>query len=191
MEDTFADHQPNLTLYDEDFGAHAWKLSETAKVAFTWLICPMEVKSQPKDASSSNDNDGLTSSFEGDNFRVQISRYVAETFLHQHREFVFSVSFTGREACLMRWDRCGTVVSKAFDYVDNPAPLLNFVHRLARASRATQGFDTSVRLASLAQISDLRAYKETQKLNRYEKQFVDEIMADEKLYPINQVCRPT
>ena len=138
---------PDFAIYDQEYGHNAWELPESviksstvaderkiylAKASFAWLICPMKMEHRFLDGRSDHngdDDDELTYPCGDKDSHDQIQRDVAEIFLHQHREFVFSVLLGRKNARLMRWDRCGTVVSDTFNYIEDSAPLLNFIYR--------------------------------------------------------------
>ena len=200
-EDEFADHKPDLTMFHKELGRSAWEVDcpakhaqeswDKARVCFAWSICLMEVKTTARE-DLFVEEDGKTvfsTSNSGKRTREQIFRYVIELFLRQHREFAFIVLIVGQNARLTVWDRTGVITTEPFNYVHNVHPLLNFVYRLAKADRAGQGFDTTVRPAEPQQIEELKAFKET-RTNPYEREFIEEMLENPHLYPIQQVCTP-
>jgi hypothetical protein len=124
--------------------------------------------------------------------RAQMVKYVVETFIRQHRVFFFTIFIVKREAWLMRWDRCGAVVSESFDYVQNPQQLLNFVYRVASASRAEQGCDNSAVLAPRSAVKEFVEYKNSflgrqDQFSVYSK-MMEEMSEDEDSHPLYIVC---
>lgn len=196
IEDGFADHKPDFTVYDNEYGGGSWVLTvakgakkpvrksanlsaakpaeksdETvnrrtfykARVRFAWAISVIEVKgSASEDPFIDVIDQGtkkITLRKKPNKSFAQMTRYVVEIFLRQHREFVFTIAINGDHARLMRWDRCGAIVTESFNYIDDPTPLLLFVHWLADASRAQQGFDTSIRVAEKPHIEKLKCFQ--------------------------------
>ncbi|KAH7913648.1 hypothetical protein BJ138DRAFT_1145716 [Hygrophoropsis aurantiaca] len=80
--------------------------------------------------------------------RGQIIGYAALTCARQHRQHLFSASITGKFARLLLWDRTGTIVSKRFNYCEQPGLLLDFFRRYSRMSPTARGHDLTVRLAT-------------------------------------------
>ncbi|KAL6305549.1 hypothetical protein BKA93DRAFT_749076 [Sparassis latifolia] len=73
---------------------------------------------------------------------------VIEACARQHRAFYFSISLAGSRARLIRWDRCGAIVSESFDIRAQPEPLCEFLWRYAHASKSQRGYDVSVEPAT-------------------------------------------
>ncbi|GBE84618.1 hypothetical protein SCP_0605970 [Sparassis crispa] len=71
-----------------------------------------------------------------------------EVCARQHRAFYFSISLAGSRARLIRWDRCGAIVSESFDIRAQPGPLCEFLWRYAHASKSQRGYDVSVEPAT-------------------------------------------
>ncbi|KAI0326080.1 hypothetical protein GY45DRAFT_1329415 [Cubamyces sp. BRFM 1775] len=74
--------------------------------------------------------------------------YATDMCARQHRRFCFSVSVSGSSARLVRWDRCGAIVSEAFDYVAKPELLCEFFWRFAHLSDEQRGYDMTVQPAT-------------------------------------------
>ncbi|KAI6097037.1 hypothetical protein F5141DRAFT_987375, partial [Pisolithus sp. B1] len=69
----------------------------------------------------------------------------ALTELDTHlRAFVFSVLILNNEACLIRWDRTGAVVTNRFNYVDNSRLLVEFFWRFAHLMHGERSHNPSV-----------------------------------------------
>ncbi|TFY71316.1 hypothetical protein EVG20_g1689, partial [Dentipellis fragilis] len=76
--------------------------------------------------------------------RDQMILYASAQLTMQLRQFCFSISIAkGNEARLMRWDRGGVIVSECFDFVKNPALLLEFFWRFSHLELEQRGIDTS------------------------------------------------
>ena len=213
IEDKFADHKPDLSMYlNKGQGKAAWEIIDEqrkttrakdkesydarrrfqARTAFAWSVCVFELKFERKSnpfGPAASTAAGTTSAAS----RVQMVRYVVETFLRQHREFVFSVFITRDEARLMRWDRCGCVMTEAFNYLEHPEHLLNFIYALAHGSRAFQGYDTSFSVLEdphqheLDELFEVKSDPERYGLNSYESGFLGEMMEKRNLYPLYRV----
>ncbi|KAI0671011.1 hypothetical protein C8Q78DRAFT_1078956 [Trametes maxima] len=74
--------------------------------------------------------------------------FATEIFARQHRLFLFTISMAGSYARFFRWDRAGCVVSEAFDILDRPDLLVEFLWRFSRASATQRGHDPTVEMAS-------------------------------------------
>lgn len=77
----------------------------------------------------------------------QIVSYATELCARQHRTHCFSISIYGQTARLIRWDRSGAVVSRAFNYHEE-SWLRIFAERFDQATRAERGYDMTIRKAS-------------------------------------------
>ena len=53
--------------------------------------------------------------------------YATEICARQHRRCCYSISLSGTSARLIRWDRAGAIVSTAFDIVNSPTTLCEFL----------------------------------------------------------------
>ncbi|KAI0629397.1 hypothetical protein C8Q77DRAFT_285190 [Trametes polyzona] len=71
----------------------------------------------------------------------QIMGYVRLIFDYQQRTHVFALVLFGRMARITRWDRSGIIVTKKFNYVQEPAKLARFLWRFARMSPVQRGHD--------------------------------------------------
>ena len=78
----------------------------------------------------------------------QMAAYAAEICARQHRTHCFSICIYGPTARFIRWDRSGAIVSRAFDYHENPKLLCQFLWMYSGASEAERGFDMTVGKAS-------------------------------------------
>ncbi|EKM53388.1 uncharacterized protein PHACADRAFT_147924 [Phanerochaete carnosa HHB-10118-sp] len=209
IEDVFADHKPDLSLnYDGGPGKDAWivealaargkkkngdRFRHIARVAMAWSVALVEVK-----VKSTEDPFGPEEGFDWQrgsrDSRVQILKYVAEIFLRQHRESFCMVFIAGKQARLTRWDRCGVVITNAFDWTTNVAPLVNFFYKIATSSRAMQGFDTSFSWATEAEKTELLQYKDHLREQRDARRlkFVEAMTENQNLYPIYRLnCTAT
>ncbi|KAI0354871.1 hypothetical protein OH77DRAFT_367142 [Trametes cingulata] len=74
--------------------------------------------------------------------------YATEIFARQHRHALFSVSLSGSSARFIRWDRAGAVVTAAFDILESPENLCQFLWCFAWLSDAGRGYDLTVGVAS-------------------------------------------
>ncbi|KAA1476079.1 hypothetical protein DENSPDRAFT_842969 [Dentipellis sp. KUC8613] len=102
---------------------------------------------------------------DGKKTRGQITAYAAAMLELQFRTFVFSVLVMGEYARLIRWDRSGAIVTRAFNYQKDPEPLAQFLWRYNFLTRAQRGFDESVKVIETTDVtidSD-RAYEELKK----------------------------
>ena len=74
--------------------------------------------------------------------------YAVEIMARQPRVFLFSISMFGSLARLIRWDRAGAVMTRAFDIRQDGSLLHEFFQRFLHASDAGRGHDLSYKLAS-------------------------------------------
>ncbi|KAI0091438.1 hypothetical protein BDY19DRAFT_626581 [Irpex rosettiformis] len=132
-------------------------------------------------------NDLLHDSDRGREDQVQFAQYATQLMLRQHRIFVFIVYIYRNLARLARWDRVGCIVTKSFNFKDNPEMLLNFVYRVIQMSGAEQGYDTTAILATAEEVAKLEAFKPMNKLAR---KHTEEILDNRTYYPIYKVLCP-
>ncbi|KAH9896040.1 hypothetical protein C8Q73DRAFT_643342 [Cubamyces lactineus] len=75
--------------------------------------------------------------------RGQLIDYAELVFRVQHRTALFMILVINRNVRVLRWDRSGTVVTRAFDYVDQPQTLCEILWRMSLLSDEQLGMDTS------------------------------------------------
>lgn len=78
----------------------------------------------------------------------QIAAYAAAMCARQYRTHCFTISIFGELARVIRWDRSGATVSRAFNYHDESQWLAEFARLYSTASYAQQGYDMTVTKAS-------------------------------------------
>lgn len=185
---------------------HSARKEHLARTIWAWIVCCLEIKRYPSQDPFDDQNlsrpipdsgaaPHLRDNPNAERARTQLAQYAAEVFARQHRVFVYTPIIIGKYARLIRWDRSGAVVSEAFNYIKNPAPLFNFFYRLARASPRDQGYDTSVSLADAAQIAELECYakslneppRSTEPGVEHKRRFLATMMADRDRHPLRQV----
>ncbi|KAH7884228.1 hypothetical protein F5I97DRAFT_1957019 [Phlebopus sp. FC_14] len=91
-------------------------------------------------------------SFENDTvmakqIRGQLTAYGLAHLGSQFRNFAFSVLIMGTHARFMRWERAGVVVTRRFNYIENPGLLAGFFWRFSHLSAQERGTDESVEAA--------------------------------------------
>ncbi|RPD57736.1 hypothetical protein L226DRAFT_525028 [Lentinus tigrinus ALCF2SS1-7] len=74
----------------------------------------------------------------------QIMSYATLLYTKQHRAHLFTVVLFGDMARLIRWDHSGIVVTKKFNYHQEPIKLGRFLWRLCHLSAAQRGHDPTV-----------------------------------------------
>ncbi|KAI0315905.1 hypothetical protein OF83DRAFT_1129717 [Amylostereum chailletii] len=107
--------------------------------------------------------------------RGQLLEYATSIFASQNRVFFFSVLVTGDFARLIRWDRCGAIVTEEFHWVDEPW-LAEFLWRFDRMTPEQRGHDTTVcsnpteeeaiRARAAFRESDPSGFEEAEKLHK-------------------------
>ncbi|KAL4063371.1 hypothetical protein V8B97DRAFT_2011736 [Scleroderma yunnanense] len=133
--------KPDITIY-----ANGNFRRDKSKIDFTELEMSIEVKrSKSHDPFSDADNTPFEKDTEdGKLVRGQITAYATAQLGKQFRLFAFSVVIVGEMARILRWDRSGATVTRAFDCVQNPALLVQFFQRFASQTREGRGWDPSV-----------------------------------------------
>ncbi|KAI0696575.1 hypothetical protein C8T65DRAFT_832771 [Cerioporus squamosus] len=71
----------------------------------------------------------------------KLASYTAYAFARQQRTAIFTFLVNGTEARVLRWERAGTIFTEAFDYVQDPDLLCEFLWRFFMLSGADQGLD--------------------------------------------------
>ncbi|KAI0806669.1 hypothetical protein C8Q74DRAFT_1341653 [Fomes fomentarius] len=75
--------------------------------------------------------------------RGQDSSYPLHAFTRQQRTAVIMFLIDGTKARVTRWERGGTISTEAFDYVENPGLLRDFLWRFSLLSEEDQGLDNT------------------------------------------------
>ncbi|KAI0324568.1 hypothetical protein GY45DRAFT_1375459 [Cubamyces sp. BRFM 1775] len=75
--------------------------------------------------------------------RGQLIDYSELVFRIQHRTALYMILVINRNIRVLRWDRSGTVVTPAFDYVAEPQVLCQILWRMSLLSDEQLGIDTS------------------------------------------------
>lgn len=119
---------------------------------YKWGICELscEVKRSSNDDVFEDGNtigalDKLTGG--GASNKGQLVTYYKEQASRQHRTFIFQIFVFGSYARLLRWDRSGAVVTRKFNYKEQPELLAGFLWRYSQLSRPDRGWDPSATLA--------------------------------------------
>ncbi|KAI0636357.1 hypothetical protein C8Q77DRAFT_1270422 [Trametes polyzona] len=116
-----------------------------------WTHCRLFVEF--KRGGTSNDpfdDDELHGPESGSNHRSEVhSQLLAcahNTFLYQHRAWLYSILINGQEFRLMRWDRSGLIVTKKLNYLEDPKYLLRFLAYFGALAPDGQGMDPTATL---------------------------------------------
>ncbi|KAF8663674.1 hypothetical protein AX16_000883 [Volvariella volvacea WC 439] len=104
-----------------------------------------------KEPESSTDYPFENHTDPGIDTRGQIACYAGVTMGVQFRLHMFSILLCGRYARFIRWDRSSAIVSRRFDFVDNPGIIFDFFKRYAQLTHAQRGFNPDVSLATKQQ----------------------------------------
>ncbi|KAK0439052.1 uncharacterized protein EV420DRAFT_1316297 [Desarmillaria tabescens] len=83
-------------------------------------------------------------SVKGCETRGQISCYAGFTMMLQYRSHLFTILICGRFARFIRWDRSGAIVSKRFDYTEDPNMIFEYYKRFAQLTPSQRGKDPTV-----------------------------------------------
>ena len=76
--------------------------------------------------------------------RGQVAEYAAETFFHQHRCHVFSVSIWRQYVRFLLWDRAGVCMTEKINYQEEPLKLVQFFSCVGQMSDVQLGWDPTV-----------------------------------------------
>ncbi len=110
-----------------------------APMAWNHVIVPIEVKAATHScAFQAPDADGSIERGTGDaeSSRGQMAEYAGKIMLRQQRNFLFSIYVHGLNVYLIRWDRCGAVVSEPFSLAKNAEKLQLFLFRFEKMTSA-------------------------------------------------------
>jgi len=98
----------------------------------------------------------------------QLIPYATSIDRRQFRVFSFSVVLFGEIGRLLRWDRCGIIFTKSFNWYEQQDTLFDFLWRLNYLSDVDRGYDTTVTSVpddeADAALLKLRAYPGLEKL---------------------------
>lgn len=157
-----------------------------ARTALAWIELPVFVELDPERAPFNFDDNRLqyTDTDLGVGSRDRFLQCAGESQLYQHRLFMFMIWIQRDWVRLMRWDRRMLVVSSAFNYVEDPRSLVEFLSRFANASPTQRGHDPSVVLATRPEIDMLIRYEPK---NLWERAYHAEMIEDLHIYPIRKV----
>lgn len=158
-----------------------------AQALLAWVELPVFVELDPERAPFNFDNNMLkvTDTDLGGKSQARLACCAGEIQLYQHRLFLFTIWIQRDWVRLMRWDRRLLVVSSAFNYVENPTYLSEFLRRFAKSSASQRGHDPSVTLATKPEIDTLLRYEPR---NRWERTYHAEMIQNLDIYPIRKVC---
>lgn len=132
----------DMSLFDKDCAPE----DSTEPTNYAAIELSAECKPDPEADDPFDDSEPnyqATSEKRRGNFG-QITSYAALVFAKQQRTHLFSVVFLGNMARIVRWDRGGAIVTKKFNYVEEPEKLAKFFWHFVRLSDAQRGHDTSV-----------------------------------------------
>ncbi|KAF9809234.1 hypothetical protein IEO21_07463 [Rhodonia placenta] len=167
-----------------------------ARTAWGWASLIVEFKAansagQPFSTSVSPD-EWLSNAESSAEARGQIADYAATVLRYQPRCFCFMIVISGCSARLLRWDRCGAIVSEPFDFVEDPELLMTFLYKYGRMSQAQRGYDPTVQEATPAEIKTMKDWKKkavkTKRMSKYHAQCFEAAMGE--AWPIYKVIVP-
>jgi len=81
----------------------------------------------------------------------QLVAYATEIFNHQHRTHLFMILLHKHHARIFRFERSGAVVTEKIPYKEQGHVLVEFLWKYSQMTRAEQGFDPTVTLATEAE----------------------------------------
>ena len=133
--------KPDITIY-----ANGSFLKDKNKVDFAALEMSIELKrNKSYDPFSNTENTPFEKCTEDAlSMRGQITAYATAQLGKRFHHFAFSVVIIGEMVCILHWDCSGAIVSRAFDYVQNPELLVQFFQRFTSQTHEGHGWDPSV-----------------------------------------------
>lgn len=158
-----------------------------ARTLLAWVELPVFVELELEAAPFNFDDNALviTDTDLGGKSQARLACCAGEIQLYQHRVFLFTIWIQRDWVRLMRWDRRALVLSSAFNYVEDPTRLLEFLCRFTNASPTQRGHDPSVVFAARAEIDTLLRYEPR---NRWERTYHAEMIQNLDIYPVRKVC---
>ena len=87
--------------------------------------------------------------------RGQIAAYAGLAMSMSFRRHFFSILVLGRYARFIRWDRCGAIVTRRFDYTKHPMLVFDFYLRFGQLTSLQRGYDPTVQPCKGSQIPQL------------------------------------
>jgi hypothetical protein len=149
LVDTHAHPDPdsgaiNPELLKPDISIYNSKTSRERETDFSLIEAHIEVKFDTDDDAFCDDNAVSVerTSQRGQDTKGQIASYAVAQLATQFRKYIFSILVVGDHARILRWDRSGAIVTKAFKY--SGRHLADFFWRYDRALPADRGVDESV-----------------------------------------------
>jgi len=88
-----------------------------------------------------------------ENIRRQLLSYATAHMDPPFRPYSISLLIFGKYARFIRWDRSSAIVTKKFDYTEDPALLVDFLRRFSHAEPINLGVDPTVKPASREETS--------------------------------------
>ena len=73
-------------------------------------------------------------------FSGQLISYASAIHRFQFRVFSFSIPLFGKTGRLLRWDRCGIIFTKSFNWYEQQDTLFDFLWRLNYLSDVDRGY---------------------------------------------------
>ncbi|KAI0629053.1 hypothetical protein C8Q77DRAFT_1066960 [Trametes polyzona] len=148
-------------------------------VRWSRIEVSIEVKSSTsKDPFDDRYEDGKTVNNERKEALGQVLAYAQSVFDHQHRTCQYFVLILANMARILRIDRSGLFVTKAFNYKTDGAYLMDFFWRFTRLSAEGRGVDTTARRLEDPKSKTL---EEDKKLLEDMKARLEELPNDHKL----------
>ena len=87
--------------------------------------------------------------------RGQIAAYAGLALSMSFRRHFFSMLVLGRYARFIRWDRCGAIVTRRFDYTKHPRLVFDFYLRFGQLTPLQRGFGPTLQLCARLHIPKL------------------------------------
>ena len=86
----------------------------------------------------------------------QMAEYVSKVFRQQHWTHLFSLFVFQGQACIIRWDRAGTIFLTITDFKQKPSLLHEVIWQYAHMSQAQRGFNPTAVLTTKEEVDAMR-----------------------------------
>ena len=179
--------------------AYTYKVRRTwrpnhARCAWPWMISCMEVK-RPKEQSGWWFPPGDADDYRGtpplillgdkaEAARAQFIKYATEIMLRQHRTHLLAFYVDGPWVRAFRFDRAGCAVSEPFHVVCSRLLFPNLLFRLFCQSVEGQGLDSTVTLATRAELAKLESVATD---DPHFLEHRNRLLSEQRLYPVYKV----
>ena len=143
--------RPDMCLYRSD-DSNTFKLAGVreyrGRTSWAHIVSLIQINVNPSATPFNFDDDSFElnedshEEYIGPRTRTQMASFASEVYYRQHRKALFTAFIFQDRVRFIRWDRAGALVSRAYNYVRDPAQFLQFFYLLAMSNPAEQGYST-------------------------------------------------